>query len=182
MDRRGSGYSIPLKGNGTNPNFMSQGAFYPPPMQPIYIQSPAYPPMMMQQGMGGHPSSYGPPYHSYSYGYPGAMMGPPLRRAGSINAKIMSQDAKRPFAQAQQHPRPWSDHSSPWMDDGAGMGALTGPEDRAPSVTSETDPTSVLERLKRENEENRQGFKDKMKFWEATKPRMEDMDQQIKVF
>lgn len=68
------------------------------------------------------------------------------------------------------------------MDDGAGMGALTGPEDRAPSVTSETDPTSVLERLKRENEENRQGFKDKMKFWEATKPRMEDMDQQIKVF
>lgn len=70
---------------------MSQGAFYPPPMQPIYIQSPAYPPMMMQQGMGGHPSSYGPPYHSYSYGYPGAMMGPPLRRAGSINAKIMSQ-------------------------------------------------------------------------------------------
>ena len=41
---------------------------------------------------------------------------------------------------------------------------------------------SVLERLKRDNEVTRETFWDRMKFWEATRPRPEDIEEQIKVF
>ena len=40
---------------------------------------------------------------------------------------------------------------------------------------------SALERLKRDQEVTRETFWDKMKFWEATKPRLEDIEEQIKV-
>ena len=40
---------------------------------------------------------------------------------------------------------------------------------------------SILERMRRDSELTKQTFWDKVKFWEATKPRPEDIEQQIKV-
>ena len=40
---------------------------------------------------------------------------------------------------------------------------------------------SVLHRLKRDNDESQENFGDKLKFWEATRPRTEDIDEQIRV-
>ena len=40
---------------------------------------------------------------------------------------------------------------------------------------------SVLESVKREQEAKKEGFVDKLKFWEETRPRQEDYDLQLQV-
>ena len=62
------------------------GGYPPPPaVAPCYVQSPQYPVMMQPQYMPAQ--QYGGPPHPAA----GAAVYPGMRRAGSINAKIMSQ-------------------------------------------------------------------------------------------
>ena len=66
----------------------------PPPMAPYYMQSPAYPMLMNPPPMPTY--SYGVPPTPYAagmvpmMGHPRQQHQPGLRRAGSINAKMMS--------------------------------------------------------------------------------------------
>ena len=49
------------------------------------------------------------------------------------------------------------------------------------TLEAEVEKESILTRLKRDNEITRSTFWDKMKFWEATKPRAEDIEEQLRV-
>ena len=40
---------------------------------------------------------------------------------------------------------------------------------------------SVLESIKRQQEAKKEGFTDKLKFWDETRPRQEDYDMQLQV-
>jgi len=123
--RRGSGISIPATATGNIfqpnepvklpppqdqvnigmyqfPGHLSYASLYPQP-GPLLMNPPPYP--TMQYGVPpspfipAHPASLPPPASSYQ------PQPKPLRRAGSINAKIYSAEARRPFAQpARQEP------------------------------------------------------------------------------
>ena len=43
------------------------------------------------------------------------------------------------------------------------------------------DEVSVMEHVKKQHEDRQSSFYEKMKFWEATKPRPEDVEEQLKV-
>ena len=72
----------------------------PPPMTPYYVQSPPYPMLMNPPHVPTY--SYGIPPSPYMMGAHPMMGGPHvkqpgLRRAGSINAKMMSAVSLRRF-------------------------------------------------------------------------------------
>ena len=85
--------------------------------------------------------------------------------------RYVFQDARRPFSNVNPHLHPpygpGVHYSDPFL---AGGGGATYDDSR-----------SVLERLKRESESRNEAFSDKVRVWDATRPRQEDIDEQLKV-
>ena len=125
--RRGSGFSVSLnKPNETSPaaptspyqHHMVYHNMMPtqPPVAPYYIQAPQYPINPIMMSPAENPGfSYGSPMIS------GPAYGGNLRRAGSINAKIFSQDAQRPFSNVNSHLKQGRHGQQYDMDEYAGV-------------------------------------------------------------